>query len=141
MYFHNFEAPKQVTIILNLCFSSFFVRSRKIKCSLYEGFSNMKYMTFKNLPGILHRHKRGWNWIIGQTQVDLGTTIQSEVSQKEKNKYIVYMITYIIFILSKSIYNEKLLMLLKILQKCLYWLCNVITNCIHDSPNNSIMDI
>ena len=37
--------------------------------------------------GILLRHKKERNWVICRDMYDLETVIQSEVSQKEKNKY------------------------------------------------------
>ena len=37
--------------------------------------------------GILLSHKKERNWVICRDVVDLETVIQSEVSQKEKNKY------------------------------------------------------
>ena len=37
--------------------------------------------------GILLRHKKERNWVICRDMDDLETVIQSEVSQKEKNKY------------------------------------------------------
>ena len=37
--------------------------------------------------GILLSHKKERNWVIVETWMDLEAVIQSEVSQKEKNKY------------------------------------------------------
>ena len=37
--------------------------------------------------GILLSHKKEQNWVICRDMIDLETVIQSEVSQKEKNKY------------------------------------------------------
>ena len=37
--------------------------------------------------GILLSHKKERNWSFVETWMDLETVIQSEVSQKEKNKY------------------------------------------------------
>ena len=37
--------------------------------------------------GILLNHKKERNWIFVETWMDLESVIQSEVSQKEKNKY------------------------------------------------------
>ena len=39
--------------------------------------------------GILLSHKKERNWVFVVTWVDLETIIQSEVSQKEKNKYCI----------------------------------------------------
>ena len=40
--------------------------------------------------GILLSHKEECNWVIcRETWMDLETVIQSEVSQKEKNKYCI----------------------------------------------------
>ena len=41
--------------------------------------------------GILLSHKKERNWVTVETWMDLETVIQSEVSQKEKNKYRVLM--------------------------------------------------
>ena len=43
--------------------------------------------------GILLSHKKEQNWVFVETWMDLETVIQSEVSQKEKNKY--RMLTHI----------------------------------------------
>ena len=37
--------------------------------------------------GILLSHKKEQNWVFVETWMDLETVIQSEVSQKEKEKY------------------------------------------------------
>ena len=37
--------------------------------------------------GILLSHKKEQNWVIVEMWMDLETVIQSEASQKEKNKY------------------------------------------------------
>ena len=43
--------------------------------------------------GILLSHKKERNWVIVEMWMDLETVIQSEVSQKEKNKY--HILTHI----------------------------------------------
>ena len=47
--------------------------------------------------GILLSHKKERNWVILETWMDLETVIQSEVSQKEKNKYRIISLTGGIF--------------------------------------------
>ena len=41
--------------------------------------------------GILLSHQKEQNWSFVETWVDLETVTQSEVSQKEKNKYHILM--------------------------------------------------
>ena len=42
--------------------------------------------------GMLLSHKKERNWVIVETWMDLETVIQSEVSQKEKNKYCIILL-------------------------------------------------
>ena len=46
--------------------------------------------------GILFSHKTEQNWVIFSEVVGLETVIQSEVSQKEKNKYRMLTHIYVI---------------------------------------------
>ena len=41
--------------------------------------------------GVLLSHKREQNWVIFRDVDELESVIQSEVSQKEKNKYCILM--------------------------------------------------
>ena len=44
--------------------------------------------------GLLLNHKKEWNSAIAETWIELETVIQSEVSQKKKNKYHILMHIY-----------------------------------------------
>ena len=43
--------------------------------------------------GILLSHKKKRNWVFVEMWIDLGSVIQSEICQKEKNKY--HILTHI----------------------------------------------
>ena len=47
--------------------------------------------------GILLSHKKEWNWVICRDKDRPRDCLQSEVSQKERNKYGILMHTYGIY--------------------------------------------
>ena len=62
---------------------------KTLRSSINRGMAKEDVRHIRN--GILLNQKEEWNWVTVETRMDLETVIQSEVSQKKKNKYHILM--------------------------------------------------